>query len=364
MKVSLSKYQACLLGGAIGDALGAPIEFLSIGQIRALSGPDGLNHYIEFSDGTGAFTDDTQMTLFTAEALLRAYHKECIKGIPDAMNTIAHHSYLRWYHTQTHPYTETITNKAGILNGWLVRQQGLYRNRAPGNTCLSALRSGKAGTIEKPINDSKGCGTVMRMAPVGLMYFGQNEEAFRIACELSAITHGHPTGYLSAGFFASVISDLAVGITLELAIHNAIRILEDQEHHHETLAAVQKALLLFRKTKAGNSPPTPETYEKLGEGWVAEEALAMALFAALSYPDDFREGVLLALNHSGDCDSTASITGNLLGLMNGVKSIPATWIDNLRERRLVNQMAVDLFLRVKGGFKEEDPEWSEKYPPG
>ena len=74
-KVPVSKYQASLLGGAIGDALGAPIEFMGIEEIRSKFGPAGVKDYVEFSDGRGVFTDDTQMTLFTAEALLRAYHQ-------------------------------------------------------------------------------------------------------------------------------------------------------------------------------------------------------------------------------------------------------------------------------------------------
>lgn len=361
MKANLSKYQACLLGGAIGDALGAGIEFLSLQQILNNYGEKGVKDYVEFEDGSGAFTDDTQMTLFTAEALLRAYLRENSKGISGALNTIAHHSYLRWLHTQNGNLNKIGLEKNHLLNGWLIKEQGLFQRRAPGNTCLSALNSGRTGTIENPINNSKGCGTIMRMAPVGLMYFGENEMSFRIACELSAITHGHPTGYLSAGFFASVISDLAVQIDLETAIQNALEILTAQQNHRETLNAVLQALELHKNL---NASPTPKTIEKLGGAWVAEEALAISLFAALVYQNDFEKGVLLSINHSGDSDSTGSITGNLLGLINGSRSIPKNWIENLRERRIVNQMAVDLFLGIRGEPPFFDDDWSQKYPPG
>src|SRR6056297_938049 len=100
IKLSHKHYTACLLGGAVGDALGAPIEFLSLSQIRAKYGENGITDYVEFENDTGEFTDDTQMTLFTSEALLRAYHRAMLKGIGGALPIIAHHSYLRWLHTQ------------------------------------------------------------------------------------------------------------------------------------------------------------------------------------------------------------------------------------------------------------------------
>ena len=260
-KVPVSKYQSSLLGGAIGDALGAPIEFMGIEEIRSKFGPAGVKDYVEFSDGRGVFTDDTQMTLFTAEALLRAYNRESQRGIGGALPIIAHRSYLRWLSTQEQPFSDKIQKN----DGWLIRQPGLYLRRAPGTTCLAALRSGKAGSITEPINNSKGCGTIMRMAPVGLMKPGENKSAFKMGCELSAITHGHPSGYLSGGFLASMISDLAVGSSLVESIQHARNILKTWKDHDETLQAVDGALDLFKKTK-NNKQYTAETIRNPGFG--------------------------------------------------------------------------------------------------
>ena len=141
----------------------------------------------------------------------------------------------------------------------------MFKQRAPGITCINALSSGISGTIDKPINESKGCGTIMRVAPVGLFYNHDNKQAFKIACELSAITHGHPTGYLSAGFFASIISDLAKGLNLSDSIEKSIEILKEWEHHEETLNAVLKCKELYKKTK-NNKKHDFETIEELGEG--------------------------------------------------------------------------------------------------
>jgi ADP-ribosylglycohydrolase len=363
-QVSMDKYIACLLGGAIGDALGAPVEFMGIDQIRSGFGNNGITDFVEFPNNVGEFTDDTQMTLFTAEGLLRAEHRALLKGFGGSLNYITHHSYLRWLHTQNIDVDLKGTGpwEFDCESGWLVKQKDLYHRRSPGNTCISALSSGIFGKIETPINNSKGCGTIMRMAPVGLNYWNDNETAFRIACELSAITHGHPTGYLSAGFFASVVSDLANEVGLERSIDNAIQILKSWEQHDETLNAVEKALDLFAKTGPQKQQVTPETIERLGSGWTAEEALSISIFVSLLYKDDYTNGVLASVNHSGDSDSTGSVTGNLLGLINGLSSIPQKWAERLKYAYIAIEVAEDLHIKVKGDYDEPDAEWWEKYP--
>lgn len=169
-------------------------------------------------------------------------------------------------------------------------------------------------------NDSKGCGGVMRVAPIG-MYFatlsgsnaqGQDQamrEAFELACQAAAITHGHITGQLASGTLAAVVMRLLMGEPLPQAIDAALNPLKSQPGHEETLRAIQKARQL-----ASERPNDADALAQLGEGWIAEEALAIAVYCALS-ANDFRSGVTLAVNHSGDSDSTGSIAGQLLGAM-------------------------------------------------
>ncbi|MCK9414575.1 MAG: ADP-ribosylglycohydrolase family protein [Prolixibacteraceae bacterium] len=361
--VSKENYIGCLLGGAVGDALGAPVEFLNLARIRLKYGPKGISDYVEFGDHTGEFTDDTQMTLITAEALLRACHRAMIKSIGGALNIIAHQSYLRWLHMQNIGINSSKPlYDIDVEKGWLIQQKALFKKRAPGNTCIIALSSGIAGTIDQPINNSKGCGTIMRMAPVGLMFDGEAEKSFQIGCELAALTHGHPTGILSAGFFAALISCLASGITLNKAIVNSTVILKKHSHHQETLQAVEAAIDLHKRTRAGKLATEPETIEKLGQGWIAEETLSISIFASLLFEKDFEKGVLFSVNHSGDSDSTGSITGNILGLINGLESLPKKWIDNLRHHEIVGQIGEDLHQKVKGNTYDMDDGWWEKYP--
>ena len=349
---SKSHFAGCLLGGAVGDALGAPVEFLSIGEIRARHGAAGVADYELAHGRRGAITDDTQMTLFTAEGLLRAGARWRRKGICHTA-TVIHHAYIRWLHTQGERSRSPFSQEK--MDGWLFDVETLHARRAPGNTCLGALRGERMGTLDQPLNDSKGCGGVMRVAPVGLA--ARNDmEAFTVGCEAAAITHGHPSGYYPAGCFAAIIQNLAQGRTLPDAIERTLLVLGFAKHrgHEECSAALRHAVALSHD---GGVVPCPETVERLGGGWVGEEALAIAVYCALSAHDDFARGVLLAVNHSGDSDSTGAITGNLLGVMLGVDAIPSRWLDRLELRAEIETLANDLFT----GADDSDASWN-RYP--
>jgi ADP-ribosylglycohydrolase len=198
----------------------------------------------------------------------------------------------------------------------------------------------------------------MRVAPVGLLFNNDAEEAFRIGAEVAAITHGHPCGFLPAGAFAAIVSFINQGQTLEHAIAGSLKILEKWKDHEETLFAVRKAIDLFEL-----SGPSYKNVEKLGGGWVGEEALSIALYCAMHYNTDFEKAVLLSVNHSGDSDSTGSITGNIVGLMLGRSAIPSWWADKLEGSDIVIQMAEDLFTRCKSDTQKMDKEWFRRYPP-
>ena len=344
----LDRYLGCLLGGAVGDALGAVVEFESLAEIRARFGPGGIRDYAPAYGRLGAITDDTQMTLFTAEGLLRADTRHREKGIY-CPPTIVYHAYLRWLETQgeSPPYPD-----AGLCDGWLITVPTLHSRRAPGNTCLSALRSGVMGSMRDRVNGSKGCGGIMRVAPVGLA----GHDPFTLGCELAAITHGHPSGYLAAGFFAGMIAEIIAGAPLGVAVAVATDTLRTQPDHEECLRAVEAAVQF-----AENAPPIPESVATLGEGWVAEEALAIALFCSLS-AESFEDAVVLAVNHGGDSDSTGATTGNVLGALWGREAIPARWLEPLELRDEIEQLATDLF-RHFGAPDEPAPDidW-EKYP--
>ena len=313
------RIRGCLLGGAIGDALGAPIEFESLAAIRATYGPSGVSGLVGTSWPPRTITDDTQMTLFTAEGLLRAG-----RGSAYALEHIAH-AYDRWLLTQGEGHA--------AATGWLVTHRELHARRAPGNTCLSALRSGRRPGRRGALNSSKGCGAVMRVAPIGLVHHAP----FEVAAEAGGLTHHHPSGYLSAGAFAQVLATIMTGATLHDAIDAARIELRRWPDHEETLHAIDSAV------SAASVPgsPSAEVMESLGQGWVGEEALAIALYCALVAPD-VRTGLLLAVNHGGDSDSTGSIAGNLLGAPYGYDALPGDLVEAVEARDLIATVADDL----------------------
>lgn len=332
-----SRFRGCLLGGAVGDALGAPVEFMRRAEILRRFGPDGITEYAPAYGGIGKITDDTQMTLFTAEGLLRAWVRGCSRGITTFSGVTAN-AYLRWLRTQGGQPSCDIdfdTKQAG----WLFQHEQLHAQRAPGNTCLAALKSMKS--LGQPArNDSKGCGGVMRMAPVGLFVWRQGqspEYAFQLGTELAALTHGHPTGSLPAGVFAVLIQALTDGATLADGLATARACLRIHPRHDETLDAIDRAEAL-----ATSSLGHEGAIAQLGQGWVAEEALAISIYCAI-VASDFKRGVVLAVNHDGDSDSTGSLTGNLLGAMHGADTIPSAWLAPLELRDVITELAEDLY---------------------
>lgn len=338
------RYQGCLLGGAVGDALGAPVEFLRRSEILQQFGTSGITDLVPAYGKLGAITDDTQMTLFTAEGALRAFVRESLRGICHPPSVI-HYAYLRWLYTQGEHEPR---DKSFFLNGWLIEQKDLFARRAPGRTCIAALRNGS--DIGKPaMNDSKGCGGVMRVAPIGMIFQSMTQrdpalrsahyhDAFALGCDAASLTHGHPTGFLTSGVMAALVFDLLDGFDLSAALDRAIALLKAREHHEETLAAIERALALSR-----SELPSADAIRTLGEGWIAEEALAIGIYCALK-ATDFEGGVIMAINHDGDSDSTGLIAGHLLGSMHGRTAIPARWLAPLELRPVIEEMADDLAM--------------------
>jgi ADP-ribosylglycohydrolase len=139
--------------------------------------------------------------------------------------------------------------------------------------------------------------------------------------------------------------------------------LRTKPDNEETLLAIEMA-----ESLAVQGMPHDEAIVKLGQGWVAEEALAISIYCAL-VARNFKHGVLLAVNHDGDSDSTGSITGNLLGAIHGVNEIPTEWLTNLELRDVITELAEDLyrFIDWKIGAYFDSAEhkriW-DKYPGG
>lgn len=160
---NIDKYRGCLIGGAAGDALGYAVEFMDLDSIKHKYGQSGITAF-ELQNGVALISDDTQMTLFTANGLLLGITRGMTRGIMGTLPSYIRFCYEDWYKTQTKQYPL----HEDCVYAWLSNVPEMFARRAPGNTCLSAIASGCNGTLEKPINGSKGCGGVMRVAPIGL----------------------------------------------------------------------------------------------------------------------------------------------------------------------------------------------------
>jgi len=345
MKRKQEFFRGCMVGGAIGDALGWPVEFLKLNEIIHRFGPDGIKD-LQLSLGKAEVTDDTQMTLFTAEGILRSKNRSIRNGVCHTPSVIFY-AYQRWLLTQGYLRVEKFRP---IYDGWLLNVKELYARRAPGNACLSSLLSGKQGTMEDPINNSKGCGGVMRVAPAGLFYL--KESAFEMAAEFAALTHGHPSGYLAAGTLAYLIACIIEGQNIDTAVENALLELASYHHHEQCTRCLMQALEL---SKAAISDV--EAISQIGEGWVGEEALGISVYCALKYPHNFEKALIAAVNHDGDSDSTGAITGNILGAYLGLSGIPAHWTEHVELHDVLVKISDDLLVEHQDG-----QEWWDLYP--
>ena len=355
-------FRGCLVGGAVGDALGYAVEFMQDSEIFRRYGENGITEY-ELYKGTAQISDDTQMTLFTATGLLLGTTRGKLRGIMGAYEDYIRYSYKDWYRTQTERYPLP----KEYHYSWLVNVPELFSRRAPGNTCMSALGSEENGSVDHPINHSKGCGGVMRVAPIGLYFVDKRtpiEKSDKIGAEAAAITHGHELGWLPAAALVHIIRHLAEheGESILSAVQDARFTLPDvfpnAKKMDEFQALLQKAIDLS-KSELNDL----DAIRQLGQGWVGDEALAIAIYCALKHPDCFEDAVVSAVNHSGDSDSTGAITGNIMGAALGLKAIPQKYIDALELKNVILELADDLYndcqMEEYGDY--EDPIWLAKY---
>lgn len=337
--MKLDKIKGCLIGGAAGDALGYEVEFIREKEIFDRFGKDGISDYVLYL-GEARISDDTQMTLFTAEGL-KLWDEYGRKYNPQHYIWLA---YQDWY------YMQNSYKKPKEKYTWLWKVPEMGALRAPGNTCLSALSGRKGGSVDVAINHSKGCGGVMRVAPIGAYLNREPEKEDRIdlvnkvAAEAAALTHGHPMGWLPAAALAHIVNRLIYGGctfgegTLTDIIQESGEYLE--KLFGETAYAKQMAALMEKAVALTKNDKTDlENIHELGEGWVGDEALLIAIYCAVKYQDDFSKALCVSVNHKGDSDSTGAIMGNILGAMIGYDGIPDKWKQNLECHGVILKIA-------------------------
>lgn len=369
-RVNLDRIRGCLFGGAVGDALGYPVEFMSESAILGCYGTEGITEYaLDRTTGKVLISDDTQMTLFTANGLLVGATRMSMQGIAGRPSGYVEFAYQDWLYTQTGSYDER-AKRGGNQHSWLCDVPELYARRAPGNTCLSALSAAHKGTagdyIAAARNNSKGCGGVMRVAPVALSHLMSGEMLDREAAQVAAITHGHSLGYMPAAVLCHIIDQIVFPAeqkrnlkAIVIEARNATEKMFAGDEHLKELADIIDRAVAFSENEASDR----ENIRSLGQGWVAEEALAIAIYCSLRYTDDFSKGIIAAVNHSGDSDSTGAVTGNILGALTGYEAMEDKWKKDLECADVILEMAEDLCYgcQMEEYSPYHDEDWARKY---
>ncbi len=374
MQGNRNQILGCIFGGALGDALGYPVEFMDEADLFATYGPEGIKELeIDKASGKALISDDTQMTLFTANGLLSGESAGKMKKSHWKPRNAVASAYWDWLATQKYASHDMLPDFSDIEGNecWLVYVPELYSLRAPGNTCLSALNErgeeldSVEDYIEHPINDSKGCGGVMRVAPLALKFHGNIKWLDKEGAQIAAITHGNSLGYLPAAALVHIINRIAYSqeevdlleIILE-AKEMIADLFSDDDQLDVFLNILDKAIEL-----SSNGKDDLENIHELGQGWVGEEALAIAVYCSLKYKNDYIKGICAAVNHGGDSDSTGSITGQILGTLLGYDSLPKSWLDKLELFDVIQELANDLYegCHMKASSSFYDMEWERKY---
>lgn len=389
---SLDRTLGCMIGGAVGDALGYAVEFCSWDEIQHKYGPQGIREFRLDNRGVAEISDDTQMALFTANGILFAMTRGYTYGLMARIDSYCRNSYVDWLHTQNWPCRKE--KECGI--SWLMDVPELYSRRAPGNTCLDALRAISTG--KQVENDSCGCGGVMRTAPIALLSYIHNyhdgQLPFCDACAAGAarITHLHPLGYMPSAVLNHILmrimegscsgSDGLVAVVRE-ALEVLPRITSDDEpsrtygmlypkYVKKLQDIVETAIEL-----AGTNTPDPVAIESIGGGWTGHEALAIAIYSAVKHSDSFEDAIISSVNHSGDSDSTGAVCGNIMGCLLGRKAIPQKFIEHLELREVIEEISHDLWTgciiddhnhydsdeKRKWFYKYENHRWKEPERP-
>jgi ADP-ribosylglycohydrolase len=351
-----SRVRGTLLGSAVGDALGAPVDGLELAEIRAEYGAEGLVD-LGFGYGRrGAVSHLTQLTLFTVDGLIRAQ----VRRDTGAWHppTDLHRAYRRWVATQ-HDWGPDERRKD---DGWLAREEWLYARRDPARSLLLGLGDEIMGTLEAPKNPAEdGPEAVARSAPFGLLVGWEPQLVVQLAVECAAQTHGHPTAYLSAGAYAAIVHALALGESLDTAVQRALALLAARPGHQPVSDALQHALGAVRQ-----GMPTPARVEELlGEG-TAQGPLSAAVYCAL-VGEDVRHGLRLAVNHDGPSAAAGALTGGLLGALHGETALPPAWLAELEGRPTLLELADDFAMEMTQGPALHGPAgaspgWLARYP--
>jgi len=311
--MDIDKAKGIIYGLAIGDALGRLTEFMSLSAIKEEYGEKGIQDLPE----PALFTDDTQMIIAIAEALIKAGDKDVY-----TIMAVIKDEFVKWLHSPEN-------------------------NRAPGNACLTGVSNMERGMhwTESGVARSKGCGTAMRAAPIGYLYQHDPEKLREVAHATGVCTHGHPTADAACIGAAYLVKLALDGVKPENMIPKLLQFTEGISSEFDDAikkvgeCIMQESSLPSYPVHPFADSPIPAV---LGEGWIGEEAVALALYCFLKCPDDYEKVVIRGANTNGDSDSIACIGGSISGARLGIDATPNKWVKTIEKSEYLDDVAVRL----------------------
>jgi ADP-ribosylglycohydrolase len=321
--------RAMLFGLALGDSLGWPVEFMGRPEILANYGRAG----IQAPPDPALYTDDTQMSAAVAEALVEAGERDL-----DVLMGAVARNFIGWKRDPTTP------------------------QRAPGATSIRGVNALERGAPwrEAGVRDSKGGGACMRVAPVGYFYQYEPGRLQSVARAQGVLTHRHPTSDAACMAAAYLVKLALEAVDPADYPQRVLKFVGGLAPEFDQAIERVPEVLAWADEEAALNHIGPTR----GGGWIAEEAVAMALYCVMRYPTDYVAAVRLGANISGDSDSVASIAGGILGARLGTSALPAEWIARLENRpylqdlaeRLARKKADQVAAAAQASLRERDPQ--------
>jgi len=360
MEISPEIYKGCLLGMAVGDAMGAAVDNKTYRQICENYGPAGLLGY-DLVNGFVEITSYTQVALFASNGMLLSVAKgqtgnaACMRYVAKALK--------EWARAQHLP------GDPELRLCWLCRIPQARQRRCMDPRTLDALTRDVLGSPKKPANQGAGPGTLTAAVPAGL-FFHPDRMAFQeiglLGAQIVALTHGDPMAYLSGAVLAYLIAGIVQAPTCPME-EQILQAVEAVTAQFPAPQAARLQMLIKDAVALSHQPEIPnwQAMERL-ECQTAAQVLAGAVYAVLASNGDFDTAMIIGVNHSGKSAAVGAVTGALLGALLGESALPEFYLDCLDSAAVIREVATDLYTACPKGWRTRlfDDEWDRKYTHG
>ena len=358
------RFRGCLLGMAVGDAMGYPVDQKDWQQIKEDYGPNGLRGY-DLVNGYADVTSYTQIGAFTANGLLFGLTRGQTQGQMAPFINYVNLAGREWAASQR-PWGRPQRSYC-----WLLRREEICRRNCMDRKMLETLSAERMGTIETPVNNESGPEGLTAAIGVGLIYEKNRisqEEMDRLGAEAVALTHGSPTAFLTGAALSHIISRLTADPRLPLAkVFREAADAVTEQFGHQYSQAFDFAKLIHNAIKYAQYPQIRpvEILEKIRCDNGAR-VLAGAIYACLVSRGDFDTALIAAVNHSGRSAAVGAITGAIMGLKLGERALPEFYLEGLEPAEILRELADDLYTGcpLEKGSRLFDLDWEYKYISG